>query len=141
MSKKGGARFKSSRRSSTRKVRNVPSAFNHSVKLHSLRRSYSAYKKSQNRKSARRSTARAAALAAAQRNIDRMARRARGENSNEENAPHAKQASSAASSRAANRDMRALDRSLAAFGNLGEHHEFIKPSKPKRVTAKNKMTN
>ncbi len=138
MSKKGGVRFKSTRRQSTRKIRGMPSPLNRSVRLHSLRRSYSAYKKSQNRKSARRSRARASALAAAQRNIDRMARRARGENSNEENdAPRA----SAASSRAAERSLRAVDRSLAAFGNLGEQYNFVRAPKPKRVTAKNKMSN
>ncbi len=129
MSKKGGVRFKSIRRNkSTRKVRNMPSAYNRFVKLRSLKRSYASHKRRENRKSLRRSTARAAHQAAVQREMNQMARRARGENSNdeEENAPRA------ASAAAENRSVRAAIRSLAAFGNLGEQQPRASTRKQRR---------
>ena len=132
MSKKGGVRFKSIRRNkSTRKVRGMPSAYNRSVKLRSLKHSYASYKRRENRKSLRRSTARAAHQAAVQREMNRMARRARGENSNdeEENAPRA---ASAAASVSENRSVRAAIRSLSAFGNLGEQQPRASTRKQRR---------
>jgi hypothetical protein len=130
----------------------MPRVHNLSIKLRSMKRLYPSFKRIQNREAARaaavarraaatarRSAATARhALAAAQRNIDRMARYARGENSNN-NAPRAASAASASSSRAANRSLRAAERSLAAFGSLGERHNFVLGAKQKKKRFTRKM--
>lgn len=138
MSKKGGVRFKSTRRNksirrNTRKVRAAPNAYNRSMKLRSLRKSYP----SERRLAAFRAEVAAKAQrkiervqAEAQREINRMARRARGENSDDEDeAPHA---SHAAASVPEDRSMRAAIRSLAAFGNLGEQMPRASTRKQRR---------
>lgn len=141
MSKKGGVRFHHTRRNksarkSTLKVRPIHSAYNRSVKLRSLSKSYP----SESRLAAFRAKVAAKAQrkiervqAEAQREMERFARRARGENSNNDDAPHA---SHAAASVAENRSMRAAIRSLAAFGNLGEQL----PRASTRKQPRNKMS-
>jgi hypothetical protein len=137
MSKRGGVRVKHRRQSTYKRTlkSGMPRVHNLSIKLRSLKRSYSSYKSSQNRKAARRAATARRALEAAQRNIDRMARRARGENSNNNNS----HTSSAASSKAANRSLRAAERSLAAFGSLGEKQNFVLGAKQKKKRFTRKM--
>ena len=119
MSKKGGVQTSKSirlLRQSTRKAaRPYPSEYHRYAKLKSIG-SYKAHRRAENRRSRKAQRKIERAQAEAHREIERFARRARGENSDNDDAPHA---SHAVASVAENRSMRAAIRSLAASA-IGE---------------------
>ena len=129
MNQKGGVRFKPSHMS-RRKSRKVLGRINKnkrylSIKSHPLPRTYKSYKKNQSRKAA-----------ALRQEIEKFARRARGENSNNNNN---NASASKASKAAANRSARAISRALeqSFHDNLGKK---ASPSKSKsRRSRKNTM--
>lgn len=123
MSQKGGIRFKPSHMS-RRKSRKVLGHINKnkrhlSIKSRPLSRTYKSYKAEQNRKAA-----------ALRQEIEKFARRARGDENFSNN-----EISSSASSKAANRNARAISRALEhAFHN--EIGKRASPNSKKRMSKK-----